>query len=178
MRGPRRRVGVGLLALAWIGVGCAGPIVETTDGFRHRKHEYRIAAPDGPGPAWQRVDLEGADLAFRRPGPGTISMQSRCGRPVAMPQLMARHLLIGVPERELVAAGPVQVDGLSGWGQTFDTVSRGVKVRLKTVTLVVRGCTFDWVLAAAGSFDSAEAAFDAWWGSTRLDPSYHAGASE
>ena len=73
MRGSPRRIRAGLLAglLGWLAaaIGCAGPLAATDAGYRHRRHDYAIAAPGAPGPAWQRVDVEGATLAFRRAGP-------------------------------------------------------------------------------------------------------------
>jgi hypothetical protein len=124
------------------------------------------------------VTLEGAVLAFRRPGPEALSLQSRCGRPVAEPVFMARHLMYGLPERTLVAAGPIQVDGRDAWTQTLDTVQEGVSVRVKTVTLVAADCSFDWILMTAADFEPAEQAFDSWWGSFRLDPRYDEGPDE
>jgi hypothetical protein len=147
-------------------------------GYRHGRHDYTIAKPGGPGGAWQRVRAEGAALAFRRPGPESMGLQSRCGRPVAPPVFAARNLLIGLPERTLVTAGPTQVDGRDAWTQTFDMVQEGGSVRVKTVTLVVADCSFDWTLATSGDFEPAEQAFDAWWGSFRLDPRYDEGADE
>jgi hypothetical protein len=100
-----------------------------------------------------------------------MSMQSRCGRPVAHPAIMARHLLLGIRERTLRQASPVAVAGRSGWSQTFDTPrSDGVAVRVKTVTVVIDGCTYDWTLTAVGDLAPAEHAFDSWWGTFRLDP--------
>ena len=179
MRGATSRAWAGLLGALLIGAGCAGsPISRIEGGFRHRRHDYTIAWPGGPGEAWQRVTLEGAALAFRRPGPEVVSLQSRCGRPVAAPVFMARHLVIGLPERTLVAAGPTQVDGRDAWTQTFDTVQKDASVRVKTVTLVAGGCCFDWILMSSGAFEPAEQAFDAWWGSFRLAPRYDAGSDE
>jgi len=179
MRGATSRVWVGLLGAVLIGAGCASsPISRTEDGYRHRRHDYNIARPGGPGEAWQRVTIEGAVLAFRRPGPEALSLQSRCGRPVAEPAFMARHLVYGLPERTLVAAGPTQVDGRNAWAQTLDTVQEGVSVRVKTVTLVAADCSFDWILMTAADFGPAEQAFDAWWSSFRLDPRYDEGPEE
>jgi hypothetical protein len=83
---------------------------------------------------------------------------------------MARHLVIGFRDRELVAAGPVAVDGRGGWEQAFDTRSEGSAVLVKTVTLVAGDCAFDWILAAREPIGSVEQVFDAWWQSFRLDP--------
>lgn len=148
-------------------LGCASHLMAVDGVFRNVEHGYSILAPGDP--AWRRIDLEGTDLAYRRPGPATMSLQSRCGKPVAEAQIMARHLVIGVRERTVRQAGPVPVSGGTGWTQTFDTLHDGVGVRVKTVTLVGRGCTFDWTLVAAGRFEEAEPSFDAWWGSFRLD---------
>lgn len=174
MLGATRRAWASGLAL-WIpalllGAGCASTSLSVTqDGFRHRRHDYTIgAAPAG----WKRVEVEDAAVAYRRRGPNTMSLQSRCGKPVATPQLMARHLVIRLQDREVVAAGPIPVDGRNGWVQVFDTVEGDVTVRVKTVTLVARDCTFDWVLGSTGDFDAAEVEFDAWWASFHLGPRY------
>ena len=179
MWGATCRAWVGLLGAVLIGAGCASsPMSPIEDGYRHRRHDYTIARPDGPGEAWQRVTLEGATLAFRRPGREFLGLQSRCGHPVAEPVFMARHLLFGLRERTLVAAGPTQVDGRDAWSQTLDTVQEGVSVRIKTVTLVAAGCSFDWILMTPGAFEPAEQAFDAWWGSFRLAPRYDEASDE
>jgi hypothetical protein len=173
MKGATSRAWVGLLGVLLVGAGCAGsPILRVEGGYRHHRHDYTIAKPGGPGEAWQRVRLDDAALAFRRPGPESISLQSRCGRPVAPAAFMARHLVIGLPDRTPIAEGPIQVAGREGWTQTFDTVKDGVSVRVKTVTLVVADCSFDWILATPAAFEPAEQAFDAWWSSFRLDPRY------
>lgn len=179
MRGAGR--GRRVLLAGLLGVGCASAITAVEGGYRNRALDFRIAAPAGPGPAWERVDVDEAALSFERGAPGrrdSLSLLSRCGRPVARAELMARHLVIGLEERHVLVAGPVGVAGRSGWTQTFDTVRQGVPVRIKTLTLVVGDCTFDWILAAAGPFSPAEAAFDAWWASFRLGSRYADEASQ
>jgi hypothetical protein len=176
MRESPRRTWAGLLGWLAAALGCAGPFAVTDAGYRHRQHDYAIAAPDGSGPAWERVEVEGATLAFRRAGPDTISLVSRCGQPVAAPQIMARHLVIGVPDRTEVASGPIQVAGRSGWVQRFDVTHGGLVVRVKTISLVADGCSFDWMLASSGGFEAAESAFDAWWQSLRLDSARYGAA--
>lgn len=173
-----QRGGGSRLRLRWLLVlpalvlvsGCASDLVRTEDGYRNPRHHYRIGVPQGPGAPWKRVEIDGAWIGFRRPGPQTVSMQSSCGRPVAHPAIMARSLVLGIRERSLRQAGPIVVAGRSGWSQTFDTRSDGVAVRVKTVTVVIDDCTYDWTLAATGDFALAERAFDAWWGTFRLDP--------
>jgi hypothetical protein len=157
-----------LLALA-LTLGCAGDLVTVEGGFRHRQHGYSFGAPGG---SWERTEVEGALIAFQRPGPQTMSVQSRCGQPVADVAIMARELVIGVSPRVLRQAGPVLFNARNAWTQTFDTLQGGVGVRVKTVTLVVDRCVLDWILAVAGSrpFEDAERAFDAWWQAFRLAP--------
>ncbi len=150
--------------------GCASTSLSVTgQGFAHRGHDYTIAAaPAG----WKRVEVDGAVLSYRLGEPNSMSLQSRCGKPVTSPQLMARHLVIRVPDWKRVSAGPIAVDGRNGWVQIVDTVQDGASVRLKTVTLVASNCTFDWMLASSSGFDSVEADFDAWWSSFRLGLRY------
>jgi hypothetical protein len=152
-----------------LALGCAGDLIAVEGGFGHRRHGYSFSTPGG---RWERIDVEGAVIAFRRSASQTMSLQSRCGQPVADVAVMARQLVIGVSPRTLRQAGPVLVDGRNGWTQTFDTLRDGVGVRVKTVTLVLERCTLDWVLAAAGSrhFEEAERAFDAWWQAFRVAP--------
>ena len=161
-----RAAASGLLPGLLLATACAGDLMAIDGGYRHRRHGYLIDAPQGGD--WEEVRVEGAVLAFRWSGRGTISLQSRCGRPVADPAVMARQLVIGVKDRTLRQGGPVVVAGRSGWSQTFDTVHDGAAVRVKTVTLVEDRCIFDWTLAATGSFEAAEPDFDAWWSSFRL----------
>ncbi|MGI9590903.1 MAG: hypothetical protein ACR2P8_06015 [Myxococcota bacterium] len=162
------RLARGIPALL-LSAGCATPSLSVTEqGFSHRRHDYTIGrAPAG----WERVDVDGAAIAYRR-AHNTMSLQSRCGKPVAKPQLMARHLVIRLPDRTVVSAGPVPVAGRSGWAQVFDTAEHEVSVRVKTVTLVAQDCTFDWVLASTADFEAAESEFDAWRESFQLGLRY------
>jgi hypothetical protein len=162
----QRPVGRVLLGLV-LTLSCAGDLAAVEGGFRHRRHGYTLSVPGGAGPPWQRVEIEGAVIAFRRPGPETISVQSSCGRSVTDPAILARHLVIGVDRQTLQQAGPTEVDGHNAWTQTFDTAEG---VRIKTVTAVAGDCVIDWILAARPDehFDAAEADFDAWWSASRL----------
>lgn len=147
-------MGFALLLLA-----CARDLVAERGGWRSPREGYWIG---NPGAGWERFDLEDADLAFRQDGLGTMSLQARCGRPVASPQIMAQHLMIGIPERTLRQAGPYQVAGRSGWTQTFDARVEGKMVRIQTVTLVTAACAYDFLVVAAGDPEPAQRAFEAW----------------
>jgi len=173
--GPRsRRAFTRVRALTWIAaslVGCASDLVavgqDGATGFRHQSLGYSIRAPSAAeGGTWRRVSVEGTDLAFARradDGEATMTLLSTCRRSQAPPAVRARNLLIGLPEHTLRQSGPVELDGDDGWSQVFDLEQGGVPVRVKAVTLVSGGCTFDWVLVAPGPFGGAEDSFDAWW---------------
>jgi hypothetical protein len=148
-------LGIALLTLP----GCAHDLVAVDGGWRSTRDGYRIGAP---GAGWERFELDGAALAFREGGARSMSLQARCRRPVAEPGILARHLVIGIPEHTLRQAGPTQVAGRSGWTQTFDARLEGRTARVKTVTLVAAGCAYDFVLVASRGFEVGERDFDAW----------------
>jgi hypothetical protein len=148
---------LGLLLL----LGCASdPFVVDGGRLVHPRHGFSVDVPERP--PWERVSLDAA-AAFRTGGSARMSLQSGCGRPVAEPRIMARHLVIGLSEHTLRQSGPVAVGGWPGWFQVFDTLHGGSAVRVKTVTLVAERCTFDWILSARSGFETAEPSFDAWW---------------
>jgi hypothetical protein len=152
----RAALGLSLLVLT---SGCARELVAEGGGWRSTRDGYRIGAP---GPGWERFELDGAALAFRRGGSETMSLQTRCGRPVATPEIMARHLMIGIPERTLRQAGPTSLAGRPGWAQTFDARLEGRTVRIQTLTLVASGCAYDFLVVAAGDPVPAQRDFEAW----------------
>jgi len=174
---------VGLAGVIWLAAhlvgttGCAsvfGP--RATDSFyEHDELGYRIARPDTLGSdgsrSWQRVSVEGADLAFEQTAPepdhrpAMMVLISECGRGADNPSLIARQLLIGIRDRALRQAAPVALRGDPGWMQIFDTLHEGVAVRVKTISVRSDDCTFDWALVAPGPFRAAEREFDVWWSS-------------
>ena len=159
-----RRCAVVALVLALAAVGCRTASVTVDAGRIHqREHGYSVRAPEAP---WERARVDGAAAAFAR-GDALMSLQSRCRSPLTRPQILARHLIIGLPERTLRQSGPVSVGEAPGWMQTFDTEDAGRAVRIKTVTLVSGSCAIDWILSARADFDRVEPDFDAWWESFR-----------
>ena len=159
---------------AWAGIalaipalwGCAASPLKAVDGgFVDERHGYRIGLPPDASPPWRAQEVEGSLLAYERPGPSRMTFSSRCGVPLTRPQLLARHLRIGIPAHVVRAEGPVELGSLSGWQQVFDADASGGAVRVKTVTVTANGCAFDWVLVArdAADFERAERGFDAWW---------------
>ena len=170
MRRLRRRAALGLTLLLTLSACARDPVLVDGEwhseraGFRIGVPAAAVGNPDDPDPPaqWERFDLDGALLAYRRDARETLSLQARCGRPVAEPAIMARQLLIGIPERTLREGGPREIAGRSGWLQTFDARLDGRMVRIKTMTLVSGGCAYDLVLVAEGDSEPAERVFDAW----------------
>ena len=101
-----------------------------------------------------------------------MTFASRCGEPITRPDLLARHLRIGIPANVVREAGPVELGALAGWQQVFDVDAPRGAVRMKTVTFAVNGCALDWALIAreADGFEAAESDFDAWWRTLVVDP--------
>ena len=166
----RAALGLTLLLLP----ACARDLVAEDGGWRSTQEGYRIGEP---GAGWERFDLEGAALAFRHGGSETMSLQARCGRPVASPGIMARHLMIGIPERTLREAHPVSVAGHSGWAQIFDARLEGRTVRVQTVTVVTSGCAYDFLVVTADDSEPAQRVFEAWVDSFSLAEVDTAGAA-
>jgi hypothetical protein len=161
------------LPLSAVG-GCASPVlVEEAGGLRHTRHGYWIDAPPSAMPRWERVEVKGAEIAYRRDGPVWMTLSSRCEIPLTRPRILARHLRIGIPAHTLREETAVRSHGMRGWQQVFDASEDGVIVRVKTVTLVLGGCALDAMLSArdGAGYDAAQPGFDAWWRSLRpLDP--------
>ncbi len=180
MRRFRRPAPLGITLLLLLPACASDPVLE--NGVWHSARTgFRIAEPVAIGDRdarWERYDLEGAALAYRHGDLETLSLQARCGRPLTIPAIMARHLVIGIPERTLREGGPRQIAGQSGWGQTLDARLGQKTVRIKTLTFVAADCVYDLLLVTEGEFEPAEKTFDAWAESFSLDASEVAGGSE
>lgn len=164
-RRSRRRVAAPLLGLLGLAVGaaCAGDVVRANGLYRHRQLGWEIAAPTGPDGYWKPAAVAGADLAFQGGRGEHISLTARCGRALAPAWVLARHLLIGIPDHRLRASGRLESEVGEGWVQIFDARAKQGTVRVKTVTRVAGECSYDWVLAAREGFEESEPGFDAWW---------------
>jgi hypothetical protein len=168
MEGPRpTRCLAAALALVLMS-GCASDLWLRDGRAVHRELDFSVALP--PADEWERVQVEGAWLAYRHRSGAHMSLQTRCFRRYLNAQLRARHLLIGVAPRELLQSGPAAVGSVGGWTQVVAVGEDPVRVRLKTVTLLVEDCAYDWLLTARDDFDAREPGFDAWWQSFERAP--------
>lgn len=155
--------------------GCAGRTfrVDADGRFTHRDLGYSIDAPHfGDDTEWERIDLDRTDLAWRRGDGRSMSVASSCKSSRAKPAFLARRLLIGIPKDDLISAHPIALRGDPGWAQTVETGKGAEAIRIKTVTVVSRGCVFDWMLVAGAGprFDQSLPIFDAWWTSFERAP--------
>jgi hypothetical protein len=158
---------------AGVALACAGDLDRFDRGgtrvFEHKTRGYRIGMPRGASEeGWKRVNVEGADLVFVGADGSSMTLISRCRRERtrASPQLLARNLLIGSPERYIVAAAPTTLGVAPGWRQTVDIrTEEGVTVRLQSVSVKSGLCIFDWLLASPPdewSNAEVESQFEGW----------------
>lgn len=124
---------------------CLGCGKSAFDGrtFQAEDVAFRI----GPLPStWQKLDIEGARLAYRDPHTDTIiSVSARCGRESDDVPLEAltKHLFIEFTEREIVDQRKFQLDGREALGTTIRAKLDGVPRRFRVVVLKKDGCVYD-----------------------------------
>jgi len=121
---------------------------------------FRVALP----PGWERVRLEGADVALREPG-GAVTLAVAASCPPAEeaePAILTRHLFFGLRQRELLRQERVSVDGATGLQTVLSARVGGTPVLVQSVVIRRGNCLYDLLAvarpeAAAGG----EAAFGA-----------------
>jgi hypothetical protein len=145
-------------------LACASTLRLEEGRWRHGGLGYSV---DAPAPGWVPLELDGADLAFRGPGGATRSLSSSCHTPLADAQVLARHLVIGLPERSRLEARGVRVDGRPGWLQRYEVTLDASTRRLTSVTTVVRECVIDFLLVEPDTAPGSAQEFELWWGSFR-----------
>jgi hypothetical protein len=154
---------------AFAEVAAGGPAAAAGVSGASESASRNGAQNDSPSsPDWTRIEIDGADLAYRSGQAGdeaTMIVASRCGGADAELRVLARHLLIGAGRREWIASGPAVVAGGEAWIQQVETRGEGAPVQVKTVTTRIDGCLVDWVLVSTRGFDRALPDFDRWWAS-------------
>ena len=146
---------LGVLAAAALG-GCAGRRIE--GGVFHSPKGYRVTLPGG---AWVVDDASDADLALRQRGaPAAMLVNAECGRrPGARtPDVLARHLFIGVRERAVVERGAATVAGRPAARVVMEgrADAGGSSARIEAYVVKGERCVYDLVYAAP------PAGFEAW----------------
>jgi hypothetical protein len=150
-----RRAGALAVGLALVLDGCAGR--RLVDGVFHAPSGYRVALP---GPAWEVAPDSRADLELRhRTAPAGMLANAVCDPAVARraDDVLARHLLLGLRDREVREANEAPVNGRVASHRLLEGRMRqtGERVRIESYTLKDDRCVYDLLyVAAPGAFDA------------------------
>ena len=141
--------------------GCAGRRLQ--DGTYRSEHGYRVSVP---GAGWVVVEGSQADLELRRAdGQAGMLVAATC-RPVATRQRyadLARHLLLGLRERETLEDGEASLGGYNGAHLVVEGRMRESRqrVRIESYTLKDDRCVYDLVYVASPAvFESSRPDFE------------------
>lgn len=141
--------------------GCAGRRLQ--DGVYRSEHGYRVAVP---GADWVVVDDTDADLELRRVDGQAAMLAAATCRPLTARTRyadLARHLLLGLRERETLEDGEVSLAGRTGAhlvveGRMRDSRQR---VRIESYTVKDNRCVYDLLYVAPPAvFESARGDFE------------------
>lgn len=157
--GARRVAALAALTLA-LGA-CAGR--RLVDGVYRAPSGYQVTVP---GVAWEVAAESRADLELRhRSAPAGMLANAVCDPAVARRgwDVLTRHLLIGVRDREVVEAGEAPVNGRVASHRVLEGRMRQTddRVRIESFTLKGERCVYDLLYVAP------PAAFEAWRGDFR-----------
>jgi hypothetical protein len=150
--------------------GCAGRRIQ--DGIYRSEHGYRVAVP---GAGWIVVDDSPADLELRRADGRAGMLAAATCRPRTTRQRyenLARHLLLGLRERETLEDGEASVGGHRGVHQIVEGRMRDSRerVRIESYTVKDGRCVYDLLyVAPPGVFESSRADFERFVGSFAAD---------
>lgn len=125
-------------------LGCASVAFVPRGGLLwHPRHA--VAVPDLSSSGWERVKVEGADLAFRRNGSGVIAVRVRCPPPDADVPLRweGRELWLGIPRGDMERFH-LDVDGFEGINMT----AQSDDLYLRTLVVRTEECSLDIAQAA------------------------------
>jgi hypothetical protein len=130
------------LASAWLiaAVGCGGATFQ--NGIFQDDHTvYRF----GPlGPEWERVEVGDNDLAWSRPGMGTISVNSTCTEYEDVPvAALVNHLLFDTTKRRFLVEEDVTLDGRGARHVIVQVELDGVPLEIELFVMKKDGCVFD-----------------------------------
>jgi len=148
-----------LCLLLLLGAGCSSASFEQgiyDDGVVR----YRVG-PSPPG--WQRVKVEGNDLAFFHDSLGTIAINSTCSDYEDVPeQALMNHLLFGTRERNYRVEETVTLDGRGALHSVVDLELDGVPLTLEVYVVKKDGCVYDLSrISSREAFDPGRPQFQA-----------------
>jgi hypothetical protein len=112
-----------------------------------------LAVHVGPLPSsWRRVDVDGADLAFRDEAhEGSALFDVRCGRrdDDASLAVLTSHLMMGTTDREVETQETIPFDGREAMHSLFRAKLDGVPMRYDLYVMKKDGCVYDLVYVSA-----------------------------
>jgi hypothetical protein len=112
-----------------------------------------LAVRVGPlPPGWRRIDVGGADLAFRDEArEGSTLLDVRCGRrdDDAPLTVLTDHLAMGTTERQIESQDTVPFDGREAMHTLLSAKLDGVPMRYDIYVVKKDGCVYDIVYVAA-----------------------------
>jgi hypothetical protein len=141
-------------------VACALTVVvlpgcgkQAFDGHVFQNGELSFRVAEVPS-SWQRLDAEGALLAFRDPAtPATIAVSGRCGSDgddVPLESL-THHLFIEFTERTVESQVRVELDGREALHTEMLAKLDGVSKRFTVFVFKKNGCVYDFMHIAPPS---------------------------
>jgi|GEM_PF-1244339 len=139
-----------LIASLLPGFGCA---VVFPDRTAPKDQGYRVNAPPSPwhklavGDDPNALDSMKADTAYENPDTGAIiSLNSIC-RKYAKSSLetLTDNLVRGVGDRKMTERKEITLDGEKALDSTFQGVVDGVFLQLRTVVMIKKDCTYDFI---------------------------------
>lgn len=128
-----------------LGLGLAGCAGGLRDGVFRKDHvAYRVRAPEAP--AFRPVAFADNDLAWEATGTShLLAVNAVCrGHDDAPLEVLTRHLLFGLTERERVSQALERVDGREALRSVWRAKLDGAPVELELVVLKKNGCVHDF----------------------------------
>ncbi len=112
--------------------------------------------------SWRRVQLDGAEVAFRSRRSGVIAVRARCEAERESSEVESRHLWLGI-ERGPAERRPITVAG----APAVETIATSEGVRVRTIVIETGSCTLD-LAHAISETASPSGAFDEFVRGVRL----------
>jgi hypothetical protein len=161
----------GLIAVAFV-AGCAHG--DSFDGGVLRKGALRVEV--GPVPAsWRRIQVEGADLAFRdddRAGSALFSVHCNGRDDDAPLGILTQNLVMGTTEREFETQEVIPFDRREAMHSRLRAKLDGVPMQYDIYVMKKDGCVYDLVyVAPPGRFLDGAGAFERFVAGLRTLPS-------
>jgi hypothetical protein len=153
------------LALTALGVALAGGCGHAQSFDEGVLRKGGLAVRIGPvPPGWRRIDVDGADLAFRDDErSGSALFNVRCGQrnDDAPLTVLTNHLVMGTTEREFDAQDTVPFDGREALHSLLRAKLDGVPMQYDIYVMKKDGCLYDLVyVAPPGRFADGAADFE------------------